>query len=87
MRYYPPSPGALSDAELRQLEAPLFLACAERDVWGSDLRSLRHARAVWPPAQLEAVLLPGARHVPSQAAMLAVSEEIVRFFERRVLAG
>lgn len=85
MRYYPPSPGALTDAQLQRLAAPVFLACAERDVWGADERSLRHARAVWPPGQLEAVLLPRAKHVPSQAAMLAVSEQMVRFFELRAL--
>lgn len=86
-RYYPPSPSPLTDAQLRGLAAPLFLACAERDVWGADRRSLRHAQAVWPPSQLEAVLLPGARHVPGQEAMLTVCQDIVRFFERRGLAG
>lgn len=87
MRYYPPSPGPLTDKQLRRLAAPLYVVCAEHDVWGADCRSLRHAQAVWPPAQLEALLLPGAKHVPSQGAMLEACHGIARFFEQRGLAG
>lgn len=87
MRYYPPSPGPLTDEQLRRLAAPVYLVCAEHDVWGADRRSLRHAHDVWPPGQMEAVLLPEAKHVPSQEAMLAACHGIVRFFEERGLAG
>ena len=87
MRYYPPSPGPRTDGQLRRRAAPRVRVWAEHDVWGADHRSLCHARAVWPPAQLETLLLPGAKHVPSQGAMLEACHGIVRFFEQQGLAG
>ncbi|KAL4457788.1 hypothetical protein ABPG75_012653 [Micractinium tetrahymenae] len=81
LRQYPPRPGVPTDEQLRLLKAPVFLAAAELDVWGPGQASIDRARALWPPAQLETLLLRGARHVPSQQRMRQVIERIAAFFE------
>lgn len=84
VRRYPPRPAAPTDDQLRLLTSPVFLTAAELDVWGPGQATMRHAREVWAPSQLQALLLQGARHVPSQQRMGHAIERITAFFEAQV---
>ena len=84
VNYYPSPPLKFTDAQLGELKAPTLVVAAEQDLFGPGRATAERAqRAIH---DCEAVVLPGARHVPSAAQLREVNSRALAFLAAKGFA-